>query len=75
MTVLEFTIKYLNYDAIVTFCDDAGNINYTGRLGDAPRWTWGSREFIRVEGLGEENDLMIITSKRDLKKYAKNHTH
>lgn len=69
MKVKTFFEKYLNTDAIICLCEEeSGNINYTGRLGDAPFWTWQGREFIKVEGLCEENDLMITTSKRKKEK-------
>lgn len=68
MKVKTFFEKYLNDDSIICLCEENGNINYTGRLGDAPFWAWQGREFIKVEGLGCENDLMITTSARSSKK-------
>ncbi len=64
MTVREFCDKYLSLDATVCFYEGNGNINYTGRLADAPFWTWNGRDFISVDGLGEESDLLIQTSER-----------
>lgn len=65
MKVKTFFKKYLNKDAIISLCETNGNINYTGTVGDAPRWTWEGREFIKVDGLWEENDLCVITSGRN----------
>lgn len=65
MKVKTFFEKYLNMDSIICLYESNGDINYTGRLGDAPFWTWQGREFIKVDGLGSENDLMIMTSGRN----------
>lgn len=64
MKVKTFFEKYLSTDAIICLWEENGNINYTGRLGDAPFWTWQGRDVIKVEGIGEENDLMIMTTGR-----------
>lgn len=64
MKVKEFFEKYLNTDAIICLCEENGNINYTGRLGDAPFWAWQGRDVIKVDGLGTENDLIIMTTGR-----------
>lgn len=66
MSVFEFLTKYLTDGAIVTLCEDNGNINYTGPVGAAPQWTWGGRDLIRVEGLGEMDDIFVVTSKRNI---------
>lgn len=62
MTVDWFLSTYLSMDAIVTLCEENGNINYTGRCGEAPFWAWRRRDVVRVEGIGDENDLWVITT-------------
>lgn len=62
MTVDMFLSAYLSMDAIVTLCEENGNINYTGRLGDAPFCYIRRRYLVRVEGIGDMDDLWVITT-------------
>lgn len=68
MSVIEFLDKYIAMSAIICLCEENGNINYTGPVKDAPFWAVAPRDFIRVEGLGCERDLIIYTSARKTKR-------
>lgn len=67
MSVTEFLMKYIADSAIICLCEENGNINYTGPAKDAPFWAFAPRDFIRVDGIGMENDLMIVTGPRKIK--------
>lgn len=67
LSVTEFLMRYIADSAIICLCEENGNINYTGPAKDAPFWAFAPRDFIRVDGIGMENDLMIITGPRKIK--------
>lgn len=69
MSVTEFLMKYIADSAIICLCEENGNINYTGPAKDAPFWAFAPRDFIRVDGIGMENDLMIVTGPRKIKSH------
>lgn len=65
METMKFTFNYLNDDAIVTFCNTAGSIIYTGRLGDMMVRLIRDTKVVNIEGLGNENDLIITIEKEN----------
>lgn len=62
MTTFKFLCKYISDDAIVTIVNDKGSIKYTGELGIMPHSAIANTDFISIDGLGSENDLIITVS-------------
>lgn len=69
LSVTEFLMRYIADSAIICLCEENGNINYTGPAKDAPFWAFVPRDFIRVDGIGCEGDLMIVTGPRKIKSH------
>ena len=59
MTTFKFLTDYISDDAIITIVNTHGSIKYTGKCGEMPRYIYAHTEFVKIEGLGTENDLII----------------
>lgn len=77
MKALRF-LSWLDLDAPVCIAETNGNIIFTGRCGDAPRWTWSGRNIVSIS-LGEcgdtdeheprtDHDIMIVVTARHIKR-------
>lgn len=69
MSVTEFLARYIADNAIICLTEENGNINYTGPANNAPFWAFAPRDFIRVDGIGSQGDLMIVTGPRKIRSH------
>ena len=63
MKTFNFLYKYVQDKALVTISLENGDILYTGELGEMPHKIIRNTTLVKVNGLGSENDLIIIIRK------------
>ena len=54
-----FICAFLNEDAKICLSDDHGSITYSGLVKDLKAHHVLGKQFVSIDGLGQENDLMI----------------
>jgi hypothetical protein len=62
MTTFKFLCKYIRDEAIVSIVNDKGSIKYCGKWLDMPFSIIAQTEFVSIDGLGSENDLIITVT-------------
>lgn len=70
MKTLNFVNKFLRESAKIAIVDSrTGNIEYEGEVGDAPYRLLRFSEFVSVDGLGSQDDLLVtVLTKCDVMK-------
>lgn len=65
MSLISFCSRFLSENAKVCFVNaDNGDITFEGMLNDTKFSDFKGREFFKIEGLGQEDDLIIYWRKK-----------
>lgn len=62
MNAILFVSYYLKCKAVVTVIDSNGDISYRGKVADLPRQLLDNKQIGKIDGLGEDNDVIITLS-------------